>query len=265
MVLKKSNKNYIITKLFVLTALCVFAVGCGTEEVKTDEVKPAAPIESVQESSSQAEESSEETVTEESEEWGVPYYSNSFSVLGKTNVSAKYDVSYPSLHPSSKGRFAYQKDAALCMVSECDAMLDAYASVDSLESFLDVELNTWMISAMQRYRSGWSKDEDYQFTVTTKEPCTVESKGGPLNALKVTGTHHWREKHLGNEPSPEYDENWAGYVIDLGTEDYAYIMITVVDDSIMTKEGLDNMKLQPGQIEEYALKMAQSVCPYVIE
>ena len=235
---------------------------CGEETVPTN-IVDTKPVETVKESISQSEESSEEVKNQEDEEWGAPYYANTFDVVGKTNVEVHYNAAFPSLHPVSKGDIAYQKDAALCRIGECNSVLDDFAGVTSMQDYFDVEIGVRLAKKMVAYRGGRSKNEDYQFTITSQEDCVITNKEGTsLNAIRVSGTHHWTEVKKHGEESPEYDEPFCGYVIDLGTEELAFVSVWVFDDSIMTKEGQDDRKLQPGQIEEYALKMAESICPY---
>lgn len=188
---------------------------------------------------------------------------------GKTTIT----IEYPSLKPTSGGKFAYQWDPALVLVTGC-GLTEKEVEV----SWSDKPANLWLETTLEKLEDAFdaNKDElieemrlgyrnmaydDFDFKVESQELMTVNG----FAVCKYSGTHTYTYEYT--EPNEkggldriidERESKFVVFAVDTDQLDgrISPYMITIIDDSI---ENPSKDPLPEGLIDIYGMKMVESI------
>ncbi len=243
-------KKKFLTMILVVCMACAMAA-CGKQEeasVNNGQTEDSGENKDSESGNTEQEEEKQEEKKETSdgEEWGLKYKSN-IAARNTEDKKVRFYINYPTLMPHNEMdtcEVTYQKDSSL--VAKFESWYKKY-SIDSLETML-ADGNEPVCEAMWGYYDsdlGYDTSYETSFEVDTTELTTIN--GFPMC------------KYVGNlifdNGETKHTIPFVGYAADLQVGEGAYVMWMVFDNSEFSK--LD--PLEAGTIEEYALKMAESL------
>lgn len=240
--------------MILVVCMACAMTACGKQEeasVNNGQTEDSGENKDSESGNTEQEEEKQEEKKETSggEEWGLKY-TESFAAKNRADEWVDFYINYPTLMPHNEldlCEVTYQKDSSL--IAKFESRHNKY-SIGSLETLL-ADCNELVCEAMWDYfyyhTSALNKDRSFEtsFEVESTELTTIN--GFPMC------------KYVGNlifdNGETKHTIPFVGYAADLQVGEGAYVMWMVFDNSEFSK--LD--PLEAGTIEEYALKMAESL------
>lgn len=235
--------------VYVLMAMMLMMSACGKEDAAVDESREENIVVEDKEQEDEAdikeEKAEEDKNKEELPNWkGVSQTFGTYIMSKDKNIGG--EVLFPSMVPTTLGRWAYQIDPALVNITytETDENMDP-TEVEALEDTFDATKSR-LISRMELFRD--HRYQDFDFVVGTSE----------LMVVNGFDTCYYTGKHTYTCDGEAQEIPFVAYSFDTKQVEgclYPYTII-VMDDSI------NNTTMEPlpeGTIEAYAKKMMESV------
>ena len=236
-------KKKILTMVLLVSITCMLAACGGNEETSRNNEQTEKDMEDKDTSL----ESNEEVIVKNTaeEEWGVPFMAA--GVENKDGEFVYYKINYPSLIPPSEhGGYSvtYQKDSSLIVKFKSNH--NKY-TMNGIDTMLE-DCNSLVCEAMWDYlKRDLDYDDTYEvsFEVDSTELTTIND----FPMCKYVGTNVF------DNGEETHTLSFVGYAADLQVGEGAYVMWMVLDNSEFSKMS----PLENGKVEEYALKMAESL------
>lgn len=233
-------KKKLINMILVFCMACSMAA-CGKQEEITGNNKQT---EDNAVSPSDSEDKEQEEKEASVEEWGLVY--GRFT-RNKADEAVWFYINYPTLMPHNEigiCEVTYQKDSSL--VVKLASWYEKY-EIDSLETMLE-DGNELVCEAMWDYYEG---DFDYD----TSYVVSIEVESTELTTINEFPMCKYVGATVFDNGETKHSIPFVGYAADLQVGEGAYVMWMVCDNSEFSKLA----PLEEGVIEEYALKMAESL------
>lgn len=235
-------KKKFLTMILVVCMACAMAA-CGKPEEITGNNKQTEDN-AVNPSVSEDKEQEEKEASEE--EWGLAYGTR-IPAENRDGEDVWFYINYPTLMPHNEidtCEVTYQKDSSL--VVKLESWYEKY-EIDSLETMLE-DGNELVCEAMWDYYEG---DFDYD----TSYVVSIEVESTELTTINEFPMCKYVGATVFDNGETKITIPFVGYAADLQVGEGAYVMWMVCDNSEFSKLA----PLEEGTIEEYALKMAESL------
>lgn len=234
--------------VYLLMAMMFMMSACGKEDVAVDESREESVIDDKEKEDIAEEVIKEEADKESKEAKELGNWIGNRQMYGDLveEGSIGFYVSYPTLTPSTNGKWAYQMDPALVLVTatEYDEN-NCLTEVDNIEDAFEFTKNR-LIKRIKAFRD-WNYS-DYDFIVQSSELTTINE----YEMCCYKGTHSYTYKGEAQEIP------FVAYSFDTKqTEGHLYPFTIIVMDDSINNTTMD--ALEEGTIEFYAKKMAESV------